>query len=37
MALTDKFLIDGHKADWHRDRVAQWLAAEKAGDWELAK
>lgn len=37
MALTDRFLIDGHKADWHRDRVAQWLEAEQAGDWEKAK
>ena len=37
MALTDKFRIDGHKADWHRDRVAQWLEAEKSGDWEKAK
>lgn len=33
----DKFRIDSHKIEWHRDRLARWLEAEKAGDWELAK
>jgi len=29
VALTNKIILDGHKLDWHKDRVEAWLRGER--------
>jgi len=35
--VTDRRLIDSHKLHFHPERVAQWNAASREGEWALAR